>query len=303
MISRIPEIWHVRGVKYNENDYHDSKKLSMTSKPDPDPAPPRRRGRPASANAEISDVQSLDRAVGLLELLAGGEGLSLSDVARRAELPPSTAHRLLMTLHRRGLVGHEEGTGLWTVGAGLFRIGSAYLQLRKLPEIARPIIRALLHTVEETVTVSMLDHTELICVAQAEAHAPVRAFFRLGRRLPIHASGAGKAILAAAAEPLLQQLLDASPLERFTGNTHRTRAALLGELTAVRARGWAIDDEEHTVGMRCVSAVILNEWLEPAGAVSISAPTVRMPPKRLSELGGRIAQTALTLSRLFSGRV
>jgi IclR family acetate operon transcriptional repressor len=266
------------------------------------PTTPRRRGRPASANGEHGDVQSLDRAVSLLELLANGEGLVLSDLARRAGLPPSTAHRLLMTLYRRGLVGHEGDAGLWTVGPGLFRIGSAYLRIRKLPDIARPIIRALLAEVEETVNVSMLDGSELVCVAQAESHAPVRAFFRMGRRLPIHASGAGKAILAAGDEALHARLLGVPPYERFTHNTRRTRAALAKDLQATRARGWAIDDEEHTLGMRCVSAVVVNEFAEPAGAVSISAPTVRMPSDRLLELGGKVQGAAATLSSLYSGQ-
>lgn len=262
----------------------------------------RRRGRPASLNSAANDVQSLDRAIGLLELLASGEGLMLSELARRAELPPSTVHRLLNTLHRRGLVGHETVTGLWTIGAGLFRVGSAYLRIRKLPDIARPIVRALLAEVSETVNVSMLDQNELICVAQAEAHAPVRAFFRLGCRLPVHASGAGKAILAAGTEAFQQRLLGAAPLKRFTANTHCSRAALAKHLVAARALGWAIDDEEHTLGMRCVSAAILDEWSEPIGAVSISAPTVRMLPERLDVLGGKVKATARLLSNMYSGQ-
>ena len=263
---------------------------------------PRRRGRPASAASESGDVQSLDRAVTLLEVLGNEEGLGLSEVARRAELPPSTVHRLLMTLHRRGLVGHEADTGLWTVGAGLFRIGSTYLRIRKLPDIARPIIRTLLAEVEETVNVSMLDQNELVCVAQAESHAPVRAFFRLGRQLPIHASGAGKAILAAASESQQRMLLSGSPLQSFTSHTHGSHAAVLADVEAVRSRGWAIDNEEHTLGMRCVSAAILNEWSEPIGAVSISAPTVRMSSERMKALGDAVQRTAATLSQLYSGR-
>jgi IclR family acetate operon transcriptional repressor len=265
--------------------------------------PSRRRGRPASSTADAGEVVSLDRAISILEVLAGGEGFLLNELAHRAQLPPSTVHRLLTTLARRGVVGHDLSTGLWTVGAGLFRIGSAYLRIRKLPEIARPIIHALLTEVGETVNVSMLDQTELICVAQAESHAAVRAFFRLGRRLPIHASGGGKAILAAGPDTLRQRLLDAAPIERFTPNTLCSRAALTRDLAEIRARGWAIDDEEHTLGMRCVSAAVLNEHAEPVGAVSISAPTVRMPPERLIALGGRVRETALTLSRKYSGQV
>lgn len=275
--------------------------MAMPNPPDPE-LHVRRRGRPASTGAQSGDVVALDRAAAILELLASGEGFLLAEVAERAMLPSSTAHRLLTTLHRRGLVGHELGTGLWTVGPGLFRIGSAYLRIRKLPEIARPIIRALLAEVGETVNVSMLDQEELLCVAQAESHAPVRAFFRLGRRLPIHGSAAGKAILAAGAEQLRRRLLGAGPLERFTANTLCGRGALARHLAEIRARGWASDDEEHTPGMRCVSAAILNEAGEPIGAVSISAPAVRMPAARVGALGSRVKETALTLSRLYSGQ-
>ena len=264
--------------------------------------PLRRRGRPASATSDASgDVQSLDRAIALLEVLANSEGLGLSEAARHAELPPSTAHRLLATLHRRGLVGHDQETGLWTVGVGLFRIGSAYLRIRKLPEIARPIIRQLLVEVEETVNVSMLDRGELVCVAQAESHAAVRAFFRLGRRLPLHASAAGKAILASASDEFRRELLEASRLERFTPNTHGSRKLLMADIAQVAQRGWAIDDEEHTIGMRCVSAAILNEHAEPAGAISVSAPAVRMAPDRIAILGERVGATAKVLTELFSG--
>lgn len=264
--------------------------------------PLRRRGRPSLATSEASgDVQSLDRAMGLLDILAGSDGLSLSELARQAELPPSTVHRLLTTLNRRGLVGHDMGTGLWTVGVGLFRMGSAYLRIRKLPEIARPIIRELLAEVGETVNVSMLDGREIVCVAQAESHAAVRAFFRLGRRLPLQASAAGKAILASASDDLRRELLEGTTLERFTDNTHRSRKALMADVAQVAERGWAMDDEEHTVGMRCVSAAILNESLEPAGAISISAPAVRMGLERAAMLGERVKSTAHHLSQMFSG--
>ena len=267
-----------------------------------EPPPPRRRGRPALPKADTADVQSLDRAIALLERLASGEGLGLSDLARQAELPPSTAHRLLSTLLRRGLVSHQPGDGLWTIGPGLFQIGSAYLRIRKLPDLARPIARALLAEEGETVNVSMLDRTHLVCVAQAESHAAMRVFFRLGSRLPVHATAAGKSILAAGAADLQRELLGEAPLPPLTANTHASRAKLMQDVAAVRSRGYAIDDEEHTAGMRCVSASILNEWSEPIGAISISAPTVRAPPERLDPLGAKVRQAAATLSRLFSGQ-
>jgi len=264
----------------------------------------RRRGRPSSGGgAETgSEVQSLDRAIALLEVLAREDGLTLSEVARSAELPTSTVHRLLTTLERRGLVGHDPATGQWMVGLGLFRIGSAYLRIRKLPEIARVLLRELSHGVDETVNLSLIEGPQLICVAQVESHAAVRAFFRIGGALPIHASGGGKAILAAMCPEARRAWLGGDQLQRFTEHTHVSRRALQADLAEIAARGYSIDDEEHTPGMRCVAAAVLDEWREPVGAISISAPTVRMPPERIADLGAKVREAARRLTTRYSGR-
>jgi IclR family acetate operon transcriptional repressor len=262
----------------------------------------RRRGRPPSAGADSgTEVQSLDRAIFILEIVSSADGVTLSEIARRAELPNSTVHRLLTTLQKRGLLDHDPGSGLWTVGVGLFRIGSSYLRIRKLPDIGRPVIRELLGEVGETVNLSMLDGQELVCVAQAESHAPVRAFFRLGRRLPIHASAAGKAILAASEASARRERINALDLERFTPNTHVTQKALFADLAEVSRQGWAVDDEEQTLGMRCVAAAIRDEWGDPVGAISVSAPSVRMPPERLQPVGALVREAADRLTTLYSG--
>lgn len=265
----------------------------------------RRRGRPSSTNGTETgggEVQSLDRAIALLEVLAQSDGLTLSELARSAELPTSTVHRLLTTLERRGLAGHDPATGYWMVGVGLFRVGSAYLRIRKLPEIARALLRELSHGVNETVNLSLIDGPHLICVAQVESHAAVRAFFRIGGDLPIHASGGGKAILAAMNPEARRAWLGDDQLQRFTEHTHVSRRALQADLAEIAGRGYSIDDEEHTPGMRCVAAAVLDEWREPVGAISISAPTVRMPPERIADLGARVRDAAARLTLRYSGR-
>lgn len=263
---------------------------------------PRRRGRPASTSPEGgSEVQSLDRAIALLRVLAEADGMSLSDIARTAELPASTVHRLLATLQKRQLVNHDQENGLWTVGLGLFRIGAAYLRIRKLPDIGRPVIRRLLHETEETVNLAMFDGAELVVVGQAEGHAPVRAFFRLGARLPLHASAAGKSILAVASPAFRGACLAQTRYEAFTTRTHRTERALMDDIARIVERGFAVDDEEHTLGMRAVAAPIFNEWNDPIGAVSVAGPSVRMTDDRLNRLGRRIIAAAEQMTRLYSG--
>jgi IclR family acetate operon transcriptional repressor len=263
----------------------------------------RRRGRPPSVGAESGgEVQSLDRAISILEIISSADGIGLSEVARRADLPNSTVHRLITTLQKRRLVDHDPESGIWTVGVGLFRMGSAYLRIRKLPDIGRPVLRELLQETGETVNLSMLDHRELVCVAQAESHAPVRAFFRLGRRLPVHASAAGKAILAASNPALRRERINTLDLERFTPNTRVSQRSLQADLSEAEPRGWAVDDEEHTIGMRCVAAAITDEWGDPIGAVSVSAPSVRMPQERLGAVGTLVKAAADQLTALFSGK-
>lgn len=264
-------------------------------------APARKRGRPPGHGAEPGEVQSLDRAVAILEMLAGADGTSLGDVARRLALPTSTVHRLVATLEKRELVRHDADTGLWTVGVGLFRIGCAYLRIRKLPEIGWPIVRELNAELNETVNLSLRDGREIVCVAQAESHEPVRAFFRLGCKLPVHASGAGKAMLSASPDPLRRDWLDTLEFPRFTDQTHLNLQSLEADLERTARRGFAIDDEEHAVGMRCVAAPIHDERGAPVGAISISAPTIRMSRERLEELGERARDAAGRLTALYSG--
>jgi IclR family transcriptional regulator, acetate operon repressor len=267
------------------------------------PQTPRRRGRPPSANGEGgSEIQSLDRAISILEVLAGVDFISLAEVSRRTSLPISTVHRQLQTLQHRGLVGHDIETGLWSVGVGLFRIGSAYLRIRKLPEIARPVLRALQQATDETANLSVFEDPAIICVGQAESHAALRAFFRPGSELPLHASAVGKAVLAVLAPERRERLLGDCKYTRYTGSTHGDYASLFADVERTAQRGYALDDEEYSLGMRCVGAAILNEFGEPAGALSVSAPNFRMTEDRIAPLGNAVREAARRLTALYAGR-
>lgn len=267
------------------------------------PRATRRRGRPPLPHPEHgSEVQSLDRAISILEVLASVAHVSLAEISRRTALPVSTVHRQLQTLQHRGLVGHDAETGLWSVGVGLFRIGSAYLRIRKLPEIARPVLRRLQQETDETVNLALLEQGQMVSAGQAESHASVRAFFRPGSRMPLYASASGKALLAAISPEERERLLQGERMVAFTPSTRATRAALAADIREIAARGYAIDDEEHSLGMCCVAAVILNEFGEPAGALSISAPKFRMTPDRLPPLGAAVRDAARELTALYSGR-
>jgi IclR family acetate operon transcriptional repressor len=264
----------------------------------------RRRGRPRLAHPEAEDqapVQSLDRAMLLLERVAEADGLSLTEAALAAGLPMSTAYRLLTTLQRRGLVEFDAGAQLWHVGVETFRIGSAFLRRRKLVERARAVMQDLVARCGETANLAVAEEDSVVFVSQVETHEAIRAFFRPGTRSPFHASGAGKAILAHRSRAQVVATVKRAGLPRFTVQTITDLPALLRDLEAARLRGFAIDDEERNPGMRCVGAAIFNEHGEAVAGLSLSGPTVRITPAILDRLGPIVAEAAAQVTRATAG--
>jgi IclR family acetate operon transcriptional repressor len=244
-----------------------------------------KRGRKAGENAAPSSVQVLDRSLALLTVVAEGDGSTLTQLADETGMAPSTVHRLLATLAGHGMVMNDPDTGAWTVGLKAFEIGNAYLRFRKLGTISRPFLKGLMEESGETANIGIEEGGDVVFISQVESHAPMRAFFRPGRRGPVHASGIGKAILSTWSDKEIAQLLHGRELAHFTDKTRDTLPALLKDIQEIRHRGWSVDDEEHTLGMRCVAAPIFNEYGETIAGISISGPSVRVSDQKLSTFG------------------
>jgi IclR family transcriptional regulator, acetate operon repressor len=260
-----------------------------------------RRGRKPSGNAHGS-VQVLDRALALLAVISARDGSTLSALASETGMAPSTVHRLLTSLAEHRMVASDAETGVWTVGVRAFEIGNAFRRGRKLEVVARPFLKQLSDETGETANIGIEDRGEVVFVAQVESHAPIRAFFRPGRRGPVHASGIGKAILSTWADAAVGRALSGGALPVFSDRTHPSVAALLKDLQAIRARGYSIDDEEHTAGMRCVAAPVYEEHGETLAGLSVSGPTVRLTDARVSELGPLVRSCADALTAALGGR-
>ncbi len=262
-----------------------------------------KRGRKAGENAAPSSVQVLDRSLTLLDLVASSDGAVLTELSDQSGMAPSTVHRLLSSLSGHGMVAHDAETGAWTIGLKAFEIGNAFLRFRKLGTISRPFLKQLMEHSGETANIGIEDVGDVVFISQVESHAPMRAFFRPGRRGPIHASGIGKAILSTWLDGDIERLLSSRPLARFTEKTRDSLPKLLADLEIIRARGWSIDDEEHTLGMRCLAAPIFNEYGEAIAGISISGPAVRLPDATLAELGPIVQTAADGLTQAMGGRL
>ncbi|WP_298934570.1 HTH-type transcriptional regulator BhcR [uncultured Ruegeria sp.] len=262
------------------------------------PSEKRKRGRPKSFTdkPEQNTNQSIDRAIDILESLASQPGLSLSDLAQRLDMSPATTYRTLNTLEKRRLVDLEPENQTWHVGPELFRLGSAFLYRSSLVERARPIMRGLMEATGETANIGIEREGQIIFLSQVETQSNIRAFFQPGTRTPLHASGIGKALLSCYDRARIDQLLPNARLEQFTMKTLFDKEKLLAELDHSRRRGWALDDEERTHGMRCVAAPIIDFFGEAVGGISVSGPADRMPDERLAEIGNIVRGAAKELS-------
>ena len=252
---------------------------------------------------ERSDqVQSLVRALSLVNRIAeSDEGVTLTELGQQVGLSASTAHRLLTTLEQERYVRFDAERRLWSVGVQAFVAGSGFLKTRSLVPMARPHMRAMMEECDETVNLAVEEEAEAIYLAQVECHQMMRAFARPGRRVPLHCSGVGKALLSAMPDATLSRVLHRVGLARVTVKTLSTTVALKADLEAARERGYAVDDEEHAVGLRCIAAVIFNENADAVAAVSLSGPLARIPDERIPLLGRLVRDKADAITGQLGG--
>ena len=267
----------------------------------------RRRGRPPGSKSKTSSSsqsQSLSRGLGLLERLSQTErGVTLTDISLQVGLPPATAHRLLNTLEQQGFVEQDDEQGLWFIGLKSFQIGSAFLNHRDFIVTARPYMRQLMEQSGETVNLAILHDGQAVFVSQIECREMMRMVVPLGSTAPVHASGAGKALLAALPEYEVTKILHKRGLDHYTDTTLDTPAKLRTALDDIQQRGYAIDDEEHALGLLCVAATIHDQFSEPVAAISVSGPKVRLTAPRIPELGAMVARAAVDITASLGGQI
>lgn len=248
-------------------------------------------------------VQSLVRSLAILNRLAtADDGVTLTEIARQVALSPSTTHRLLTTLEQERYVHFDAERRLWSVGVQAFVAGNAFLKTRSVAGLARPHMRALMEQAEETVNLAIEDQHEAVYLAQVECRQMMRAFARPGGRVPLHCSGVGKALLSAMSAPDIARVLRQRGMNRMTPKTITDTETLRADLAQTRQRGYAIDDEEHAIGLRCIAAVIFNESAEAVAAVSVSGPMARIPDERIPLLGQHVKRKADAITAQFGGR-
>src|SRR3954471_3444992 len=206
-------------------------------------------------------VQSVDRAFRLLERMADSSGAaSISDLAAHTGLPLPTIHRPVRSLTASGYV-RQLPSRRYALGPGLIRLGASAGRL--LGDWAVPHLQQLVDEIGETANMAMLEGDAVVYVAQVPSPHSMRMFTEVGRRVPAHCTGVGKALLSQLPDAEVLELVRRTGMPVRTPHTVADPDALLAQLGDVRARGWAVDDEEQELGVRCVAAPLAGY---PSGA-------------------------------------
>jgi DNA-binding IclR family transcriptional regulator len=222
--------------------------------------------------------------------------MGISALAQRLGLAKSTVHRLATTLVEYDILEQNHETGKYRLGLALFELGT--LVRRKMDAVSesRDQMHALVEMTGETVQLAVLDHLSVLYIRIRESRQAVRMSSSVGARAPAHCTSVGKVLLAHQPAEIVKQVID-NGLTRYTQNTIIAPEALLEELASIRSRGYAIDDEEIEVGLRCVAAPIRDHSGQVTAAISVAAPVQRMSKKNLQTTVPNVVAAADSISR------
>lgn len=253
--------------------------------------------------AGVDFIRSLAKGLAVIEAFdAQAPAMTLSDVARKVDLPRGTARRLLLTLVDLGYAAFDGK--LFSLRARTLNLGFAYLYSQNRWQLAQPLMVELVEQVHESCSIAVLDRTDIVYVARVPTASRIMSInLGLGTRLPAIATSMGRVLLSGLPEEELERhIRGASPIPQYTPKTLRDRAALLKELEQVRRLGWALVDQELEIGLRSIAAAITDSEGRVIAAINIGTHASRWPIQKLmQEVLPRLKETAAAISRLGTG--
>lgn len=222
--------------------------------------------------------------------------LGISELAKRLTLAKSTVHRLALTLIHAGLLEQNSENGKYRLGLTMFELGSLVRRQMDISIQAKPFLKILMEKTGETVHLAILDHNSVVYINKIESRQAIRMSTSVGSRNPLHCTGVGKALLAFLPPERIEEVIALGLIAR-TPNTITEADALRRELATVRARGYAIDDEEVEIGLRCLAVPIRNYTGAVVASLSVAGPAQRMTMKSLHLFAPDAIQTGRAISQ------
>jgi DNA-binding IclR family transcriptional regulator len=242
-------------------------------------------------------VQPVVKALKVLSVLAEGrQPMKLTEVCYKVRLPKTTVFRYLQTLCSCGFVAHDSVRDTYQLGYRLIELGQLAGEQLQIRDVAMPVMHELRAKFNETVNLGILDGQDIVYLEMAESFHSLRMQSTLGSRDPAYATALGKAMLAFIPAQEWDRHVPLQLLPR-TRKTLINKGALRANLEVVQRQGYAVDDQENEEGARCIGAPIFDRWGKVQAAVSVSAPSSRLPIAMVTEVAGAVVAAARAISR------
>lgn len=229
-------------------------------------------------------VQSVRRALKIISILSKEGALGVSELSRIVDLNKSTVFGLLRTLEYEDYVCQNKKTDKYQLTLKLFQLGSKVFEELDLRNIARPYLEKLVEIHQETAHLVVPDGVEVIYIDKVESHRSIRICSNIGKRLPMHCTGVGKALLAYEKADNIEEILRKQGLKKYTEKTITDHNVLFKELEKIRDQGYATDDEEIEEGLKCVAAPIWDINGKVIAATSVAGPAMRMTDEKIQDI-------------------
>ena len=239
----------------------------------------------------MATINSLDRGLQILEILGNSSnGLGVTSLGEKLEVDKSTAYRLLTTMGARGYVEQDQETKKYNLGLKIIELSSKVLDKIELRKEAKPFMKELMQKSGETVHLATLAQGNVIYIDQEESPSMISINTEVGREAPGHCTAIGKVLWAHLSEEELNQILQKKELTRFTAHTITSIPELKLHLKKVREKGYAFDDEEFTVGVRCLAVPVWNHKSKVIAAFGISGLAMRINLDRIEKLAKMVKE-------------
>lgn len=262
----------------------------------------KRVGTKAAPDVAAPRASSTARAIRLLDLIVNEGPLRFAELEELSELPKATLHRLLNELADERLVRLDERALTWSAGYRVLEMANRIWTRSDLRHLARDQLLALAATSGETVQIAVLADTHIVVIDHVESGANVRHSTAVGHRAPVYSTGIGKVMLAWCDTEHRDAIIGRVSFARTSPNTITDVAALRRELATTSERGYAIDDEEHVAGTRCIAAPVVDADGRAIAGVSITAPSFRVSLATLRSWHDPLIAAAAEISRRLAPR-
>ncbi|GIM29405.1 IclR family transcriptional regulator [Clostridium polyendosporum] len=243
-------------------------------------------------------VQSVDRSLSILEVLSEYEdGLGITEISEKVGLHKSTIHRLLATLIYKGYVEQSSTTNKYKLTLKLFELGSKKVEKLNVVTVSRPFLHELMEKTNEVVHLVVREGNEIVYVSKVESENTIRMHSRIGRRAAVCCTAVGKSMLSHMSDEEVEEIWNTSEIKQLTQYTITDLNEFKEHLKLVRERGYAVDEQENELGVRCIGTSVFNYKEEVCGAISVSGPIISFTEDKIEAYAQLLKEYANKISK------